>query len=118
MSARGRIVEALATVEGINGHATKPDAPVAGDAWPVWAMTNYGGKLSLVALTDYDVVAIVPAGYAVTTIEATDGLLPMLAAALSKVGTLTNAVPDSVLVADSSTMPAVRLRITPREATR
>ena len=115
---RARIVEALDTVEGINGHASAPDSPVAGDAWPRWVIARYGGKLALTMLNEYDVLAILPAGYSPTTVEQADGLLPMLSAALAKVGTLTSAEPVSIQVADSSTMPGLRIRMTPREATR
>jgi hypothetical protein len=118
MSGRARIVEALATVEGINAHPSAPDAPVAGDAWPRWVTSTYAGKLSLVLTHQYDVLAILPAGYAATTVEQADGLLPMLSAALAKVGTLATAEPVSIQVADSSTMPGLRIRMTPREATR
>lgn len=118
MSGRARVVEALATVEGIHAHPSAPDAPVAGDAWPVWVVSGYGGKLSLVLTHEYDVLAVLPAGYSATTVEQADGLLPMLSAALAKAGTLTSAEPVAIQVADSSTMPGLRIRITPREATR
>jgi len=115
MSGRKRIVEALATVEGISAHITNPDAPVAGDAWPVWVISNYTGKLCSVAVADYDVLCILPAAYAPTTVESGDGFLPLLATALSKVGTVQTAEPVAIQIADSSTMPGLRIRVTPRE---
>lgn len=118
VSGRARIVEALNTVEGITAYPSAPDAPVAGNAWPVWVIARFTGKLALVPVNDYDVLAILPAGYSATTVEQADGLMPMLAAALSKVGTITTAEPVAIQVADSSTMPGLRIRITPREASR
>lgn len=118
MSARDRIAGALGTVEGINPHTTTPDAPTWGDAWPVWVMGRNTGKLSLTLINDYDVLAILPAGVLATTVESADGLVPLLVGALAKVGTVATAEPISMQVADSSTMPAVRVRLTPREATR
>lgn len=118
MYGRARIVEALGTVEGINAHASAPDAPVAGDAWPVWVIANMAGKLALVPVNSYDVLTILPAGYSISTVERADGLMPMLVSALSKVGTVPTAEPVQIQVADSSIMPGLRIRITPREATR
>ena len=115
---RARVVEALATVESINAHPSAPDAPVAGDAWPVWVIANTTGKLALALVNSYDVLVILPAGYSATTVEQADGLVPMLVAALAKVGTVPTAEPVQIQVADSSTMPGLRIRITPREATR
>ena len=114
MSGRSRLVEALATVEGITAYPSLPDAPTRGSAWPVWVMARYAGKLALVPLNDYDVLVILPAGYALDTVEQADGLLPMVAGALAKVGTLTTAEPVAIQVADSSTMPGLRIRVTPR----
>lgn len=118
MSGRSRIIEALKTVEGINPHATTPDAPTAGDAWPVWTITNYGGKLSMLAVNEYAVLVLLPAGHALSTVELADGLTPQVAAALSKIGTVTTAEPVAIQVATGSVMPGLRLRVTPREATR
>lgn len=95
-----------------------PDTPAKGSAWPVWETTRYAGKLALVGLNDYAVLVILPNGYAPETVEQADGFAPMVAAALAKVGTLTTAEPIALQVADSSTMPALRFRMTPREATR
>jgi hypothetical protein len=118
MSGRSLIVEALETVEGLSVTTTTPDTPVRGSAWPVWVMARFAGKLSLVPVNDFDVLVILPNGYLPETVEQADGFMPMVAAALSKVGTVTTAEPIAIQVADSSTMPALRFRITPREATR
>jgi hypothetical protein len=115
MSTRTRIVDALGTVEGINAHPTTPDAPTAGDAWPVWVMGRVAGKLGRTLINEYDVLAILPAGYVVATVEQADGLMPRLVGALMLVGTVTTAEPIAMQVADSSTMPALRIRLTPRE---
>jgi hypothetical protein len=115
MSGRARIVEALATVEGISPHATNPDAPIAGDAWPVWVIANFSGKLSRLPVNDFDVLCILPASYAPTTVESADGFMPLLATALGKVGTVQTAEPVAIQVADSSTMPGLRIRVTARE---
>lgn len=112
---RQAIVDALATVEGVSPHYTNPDAPVAGDAWPVWVIANFSGKLCRVVVNDFDVLAILPASYAPTTVESGDGLMPLLATALSKVGTVQTAEPVAIQVADSSTMPGLRVRVTPRK---
>jgi hypothetical protein len=115
VTSRTRIVDALATIEGVNPHATTPDAPVAGDAWPVWVMGRVAGKLAHTLVNDYDVLAILPAGYVLATVEQADGLVPKLVGALSLVGTVATAEPIAMQVADSSTMPALRIRLTPRE---
>lgn len=116
MSGRTRIVEALATVPGLNPSVTNPDAPVAGSAWPVWVIARYlAGKLSRPWANDYDVLLVLPAGYAATTVESADGFLPVVAAALSRVGVVQTAEPVAIQVADSSTMPGLRIRVTPRE---
>jgi len=117
-SGRARIVEALNTVEGLTATPTTPDTPSKGSAWPVWEMTRFAGKLALVPVNDYAVLVVLPNGYAPETVEQADGFLPMVAAALAKVGTLTTAEPVAIQIADSSTMPGLRFRITPREATR
>lgn len=118
MSTRDRIAAALGTVDGITAHTTTPDAPTWGDAWPVWVIGRNSGKLSLTLVNDYDALAILPAGVLASTVESADGLVPRLVAALAKIGTVATAEPISMQVADSSTMPAVRVRLTPREATR
>jgi hypothetical protein len=113
---RERIVSALGTVAQLSAYPSAPDNPVAGDAWPVWVMGRYAGKLGLTLVNDYDVLAILPAGYAATTVETGDGLLWPLSSALAKVATLVTAEPVAIQVG-SSTMPGLRIRCTPRDTT-
>lgn len=116
MSGRDKLVAALATVPGLTATATNPDTPVAGSAWPVWVMARFqAGKLSHPYVNDYDVHVVLPSGYIATTVESGDGFVPVVAAALKTVGLVQTAEPIAIQVADSSTMPALRIRVTPRE---
>jgi hypothetical protein len=79
-------------------------------------MARYqAGKLKAPWANDYDVLVCLPAAYAPTTVESGDGFLPVVAAALSSVGLVQTAEPVAIQVADSSTMPGLRIRVTPRE---
>src|SRR5262245_56614296 len=105
MTARDAIVAALATVPSLTPTSTTPVAPVPGSAWPRWVITNYqGGKLCALAVHDYDVWVALPNDVPEETVEAADGLLPIVVAALAKVGTVVSAQPVAIQNEDTSTM--------------
>lgn len=116
MTARDDIAAALATVPGLTPTVATPVAPVPGNAWPRWVVTNYQrGKLSSLPVPDYDVWVVLPNDAPETTVETADGLLPQVAAALGKVGTVVSAQPVAIALEDTSTMPGIRVRLTPRK---
>lgn len=116
MTAREAIVTALGTVPGLAPSVTNPQAPTPGAAWPRWVTTNYqNGKLCALAVPDYDVYIVLPNDVAEETVESADGLLPAIAAALGRVGTVISAQPVAIQLDDSSTMPGLRVRLTPRK---
>lgn len=115
-SARAVLVAALARVDGITAHATAPDNPVAFDAFPRWALSDYKrGRLGLVAVHTYDVLVILPAGYEPDTVTQGDSLLDVVAAALWDVAEIQNADPIQLTFgANNPAMPALRIRVIPR----
>jgi hypothetical protein len=111
---RGAIVDALKTVEGLTVHPTAPDNPVAWDAFPRWALTNYtGGRLQWLAVHEYDVLVILPGGYEPDTVAEGDSLLDRLAAALLDVGEVRTADPIQLTFNTGTAMPALRVRVVP-----
>ena len=112
--ARTAIVDALRTVAGLNVYATAPDSPVAFDAFPRWAVTNYvGGRLSSLAVHEYDAIVVLPAGYEPDTVAQGDSLLDLVASALLDVGEVQAADPISLTFQAGSAVPALRVRIVP-----
>jgi hypothetical protein len=108
-------VAALARVDGINAHATAPDNPVAFDAFPRWALSDFHrGRLGLVAQHEYDVLVILPAGYEPDTVTQGDSLLDTVARALWDVADIQNADPIQLTFGNQSPMPALRIRVVPR----
>lgn len=115
--ARAAIVTALSGVAGINAHSTAPDNPVAFDAFPRWARTNYtGGRLQTLGTHEYDVMVILPAGYEPDTVAQGDSLLDAVAAALYPIARVDTADPIKLVFGPAGRgveMPALRIRVTP-----
>lgn len=109
---RAAILDALALVPGLLPTPTMPDTPMAGAAWPVWAETRYrDGKLTRPLTSTYEVRVILPAGWLPETVDAADGLVDNLAAALSTVG-LVDVVNPVLITFDSASMPGLNARVT------
>jgi hypothetical protein len=91
-----------------------PDTPDAGAAWPVWAESRYtGGKLSRPLTHTYEVRVILPAAYHPDTVDAADGLVEQVCAALSKIGAVDVAQPVSIVFEQNATqMPGLLVRVT------
>lgn len=113
--ARAVLVAALGRVEGITPHPSSPDNPVAFDAFPRWALTNYAsGRLGFVGTHQYDVLVILPAGYEPDTVTEGDSLLGAVAAELWDVAEIANAEPVQLTFGNQTPQPALRIRVTPR----
>lgn len=111
---RAAIVAALKTVDGLTVYPTAPDNPTAFDAFPRWATTNYvGGRLSSLAVHEYDALVILPAGYEPDTVAEGDSLLDLVAFALMSVGVVETADPISITFQNGSAVPALRIRVVP-----
>jgi hypothetical protein len=112
---RDAIVTALATVSTLNVHPSAPDNPNAWDAFPRWALTNYtGGRLGWIAVHEYDVLVVLPAGYEPDTVTQGDNLLDLVATALATVGVVQTAEPIRLTFDNGSSVPALRVRVVPR----
>lgn len=111
---RAAIAAALGSVDGLTVHTTAPDNPVAFDAFPKWALTNYtGGRLQWLAVHEYDALVILPAGYEPDTVDHGDSLLDRVAAALGSVGVVRTADPIQLTFNSGSAVPALRIRVVP-----
>lgn len=111
--ARQAVLDALATVPGLTVTTTIPDTPTAGAAWTVWAESRYGaGKLCAPLTHTYEARVILPAGWLAETVDAVDGLLSQLCAALSAVGTFDSAQPTQIAFDNGTSMPGLRARVT------
>lgn len=114
-TARGALVAALAAVDGIAAHPSAPDNPAAFDAFPRWALSDYKrGRLGVVAVHEYDVLVILPAGYEPDTVTQGDSLLDRIAAGLWDVAEIQNADPVQLTFGNQTPMPALRIRVIPR----
>lgn len=114
-SARAALAAALAAVEGVTAHPSAPDNPVAFDAFPRWALSDYHrGRLGMVASHEYDVLVILPAGYEPDTVTEGDSLLGRIVAALWGVADVGNADPIQLTFGNQTPMPALRIRVIPR----
>lgn len=114
-SARAALVAALARVEGVTAHASAPDNPVAFDAFPRWALSDFHrGRLGMVAAHQYDVLVILPAAYEPDTVTEGDSLLGRVAAELWNVADVGNADPIQLTFGNQTPMPALRIRVMPR----
>lgn len=113
-TAREAVVDALATVEGLEAFPTMPATPTAGAAWPVWAESHYRtGKLAHPIAHTYDVRVLLPAGTLPDTVDAADGLIEAVMGALSKVGTVETVGPVLVVFeTNQATMPGITARVT------
>lgn len=113
MTARAQIIAALENVTGLIPGEASPNSPVAGAAWPRWVQSRFNGKLHYVAVSEYDVCVVLPAGMAETTIDAADGLVDSVADALLKIGTIEFCQPVSFTFDEGTTMPGIQFRFTP-----
>jgi hypothetical protein len=113
-STRDAIVAALRTVPKLNVYASAPDHVSAWDAFPRWAITNYtGGRLTWLAVHEYDALVVLPAGYEPDTVAQGDSLLDDVAAALSAVGVVQTAEPIRLTFDAATSVPALRVRVVP-----
>lgn len=112
-TARDAIKDALATVVGLIPTDTTPNAPTPGAAWPRWVQTRFSGKLAMVAVSDYDVLVVLPAGTNETTVESGDGLVVTISEALMKIGTVEFCQPVALTFDEGTTMPGLQFRTTP-----
>jgi hypothetical protein len=112
---REAIVDALKTVGTLNVYPSSPDNPQAWDAFPRWALTNYtGGRLGWIAVHEYDVLVVLPAGYEPDTVTQGDSLLDLVATALATVGVVQTAEPIRATFDTGQGVPALRVRVVPR----
>lgn len=112
---REAIVDALSTVPSLHVYPSSPDNPQAWDAFPRWALTNYtGGRLGWLAVHEYDVLVVLPAGYEPDTVTQGDSLLDVVATALAAVGVVQVAEPIRATFDNGQGAPALRVRVVPR----
>jgi hypothetical protein len=112
-ASRQAVLDALATVPGLVPVATMPDTPMAGAAWPVWAESRIrAGKLARPLTHTYEVRVVLPAGYLPETVDAADGVLEALCAALDGVGALDVANPVQIQFDNAQSMPGINARVT------
>ena len=113
-TSRAAIVAALRTVPQLNVRESAPETVQPFDAFPRWALTNYtGGRLSWLAVHEYDALVILPAGFEPDTVTEGDALLDLVAAALSAVGTVQTAEPIRLTFDNRTAVPALRIRVVP-----
>lgn len=114
LTAREAVVEALETIPGLTVTSSMPPTPTAGAAWPVWAESAYrSGKLTHPLSHTYEVRVLLPAGSHPDTVDAADGLIEQVAAALSKAGTVETLGPVIVVFDPNQTsMPGISARVT------
>jgi hypothetical protein len=114
-SARDRLVDALTTVESLTVYRSAPDNPVAWDAFPRWALSDYrSGRLAAPSTHAYDVLVILPAGYEPDTVEQGESLLDTVASALYPVADVQTAEPIALTFGTTPAVPALRIRVIPR----
>ena len=111
---RAKLVAALATVPGLLASSSVPDQATAGAAWPRWVQTTYSGRLCELSVHEYDVVVVLPADYAATTVDQGDVFRDLVAPVLNRVGSIAYAEPTLVAFNDNQTMPGIRFRVTCR----
>jgi len=107
---RADIAYALSTVEGVTGYEVQPNTPTTGDAWPVWAQTEF---VSMVAFTmTWDVYVVLPAADLATTTAEADPWAESIAWALSKIGVVNWVQPSRVMTDPvSNAAPALTFNI-------
>lgn len=111
-TARGALVAALATVDGVTAYPTAPNQATAGAAWPKWVQTTYDGHIDVLGRDTYEVLVTLPASYAEQTVDEGDGFRDVVAFALFSVARVTFAEPAQITFNDRQTMPGLRLRVT------
>lgn len=109
---RARLVEALATVPGLDPTPVAPDQAVSGAAWPKWIQTTYAGPLCRLAEDEWDVYAVLPADYAPDTADQGDQLRDAVAPVLARLGVIAYAEPVQIAFNDNQAMPGIRVRLT------
>lgn len=103
---RADIAVTLSTVDGITGFAKAPDAPQAGDAWPLWrGMARENGTGLFV--NAWDVLVVVP-GDAVSASDFADDHSDALIGALSSLLFVTSCDPEK-LASDQGDIFALRI---------
>jgi hypothetical protein len=115
LAARQAVVDALNTGGGDPATGAMPDTPTAGAAWPVWAEGRYStGKLTHPIAHTYEAIVVLPEGYHPDTVDAADGLVEQIMAALRRVGTVDVAQPVSVVFDphNAASMPGITTRVT------
>jgi hypothetical protein len=110
-SARGELVAALGTVDGLEAYRTAPAQATAGAAWPKWVQTTYAGHLDTLGRDTYEILVTLPASYAEQTVDEGDGFRDVVAFALLAVARVTFAEPAQITFNDRQTMPGLRLRV-------
>ena len=111
-TARGELVAALASVEGLTAYPTAPNQATAGAAWPKWVQTTYDGKLDVLGHDTYEILVTLPASYAEQTVDEGDAFRDVVALALLDVARVVFAEPAQITFNDRQTMPGLRLRVT------
>jgi len=114
---RTRIVDALATVPGLTPTPATPDTITEGAAFPKWIESRFSsGKLSRPMLHTFDVIVVLPAGYNPDTVDAADGLVPQVMAALAGIASVDLAEPVQLTfpAGTSPSLPGLRIRCTPQ----
>lgn len=113
--ARQVVVDALATVPGVVTYLSKPDEPVAGAAWPRWAITEHeGARLCATADHELDVYVLLNQGYQPSTVSDGDELLDAVVTALWPVARVLRSQPTLVIFDQQRSMPALLIRVIPR----
>lgn len=108
---RAAVVTALGAVPGLVPSSAVPDVPTEGAAWPTWVQSTFNGVLASPGRPAYDVYVLLPAGYALDTVEKGDGLLGQVCEALWDIAVVQLAEPVNVRFENQTTMPGLRLRI-------
>lgn len=108
------IVEALATVDGLNPSREPPDVPAPGSAWPAWGGASSG---TYCALTDrWLVYVILPNATRRNTLDSADQLVDAVWAALLDVGEVSDVAPGEVTINDPAntgqTLPVLAFTMT------
>lgn len=111
---RTRIADALSTVTGVSGHVALPPSPTAWQGWPVWQRTEYTNVPSCGAVPEFDewfVWLLLPA----LDPNVVDQVRDLVAAALSQVGDVADAEPDTYpLQQDQPGVIGIRYSVTTR----
>ena len=113
--ARQMVVDALAQVAGVSPYLSRPDEPVAGAAWPRWAITQHeGARLCATADHELDVFVLLNAAYEPATVSEGDALLDEVITALWPIGRVLRSQPTQVIFDNQRAMPALLVRVIPR----